>query len=124
MKNFAKILILLYMYYSESSHATEWEPARKPISGDYIIYSGYLGDMSSPQEGKKKLAIEISGRAARDIFNSIGPDIRDACGAGNGVRIREKDDGNLTCIRREKGEYSCHFGFDLKTGKSIGGIIC
>jgi len=125
MKKSIKITFFLLGICSiKFSTATEWESLRKPMSAEYIIYSGELGDMSSPQEGKKKLAIEISGRSARDIFNSIGPDIRNACGAGSGVRIREKNDGNLTCIRREKGEYSCHVGFDLKTGKSIGGITC
>ena len=104
--------------------ATSWNELRMPLSGEYIIYTGELGDMLPLQIGKKKLAVKFTGRTAKDIFNSIGPDLPQACGAGNGVRIREKDDGALSCARSEKGEYSCNIGFDLRTGKSIGGIIC
>lgn len=125
MKTRSKILqFLLLLLLAKLVYATSWSELRQPLSGEYIIYSGELGDMLPPQAGKKKLAVKISGRAAKDIFNSIGPDDPHACGADNGVRIREKDDGALSCMRSEKGEYSCNVGFDLRTGKSIGGILC
>jgi hypothetical protein len=91
MKPFIQInFLLLNICLMKSLTAAEWESLRKPMSGEYIIYSGELGDMSSPQEGNKKLAIEISGRSARDIFNSIGPDIRNACGAGTALAFARK----------------------------------
>jgi len=94
------------------------------FSGRYWIYGGSLGDSTEPTPKDKKIGIAVHGRMAKDIFDAIGPDVHDICTEGNGTRIREKDHGSLSCSRSDKGRYQCNFGFDLRTGKSIGGIIC
>lgn len=66
----------------------------------------------------------VSGRSAKDLFDAIGPDKKDACSTEPGERIRKLAGEKLFCSRSAKGEYSCSFGFDLRTGKSIGGIVC
>lgn len=96
----------------------------KPFSGVYRIYGGGLGDPVAPSAKDRKVLFSISGRAARDLFDAIGPDRHDVCTEGSGTRVRWRDEQNLSCIRSEKGEYSCNFGFDLRTGKNIGGSIC
>ena len=40
------------------------------------------------------------------------------------VRFRSRDGDKLACQRSASGEFRCQFGFDLITGKSIGGSIC
>lgn len=96
----------------------------KPFSGVYMIYGGGLGDPVAPSSKDRKVMFSISGRAARELFDTIGPDRHDVCTEGSGTRVRWRDDQNLSCTRNEKGEYDCNFGFDLRTGKSIGGSIC
>ncbi|MEH6433743.1 hypothetical protein [Massilia sp. DD77] len=105
------------------SHADELGPHKK-LTGVYRVYGGGLGDPSVPTPQDKKVMFSISGAAAKEIFNAIGPDKKDICTEGSSTRVRSKDDGNLSCLRSAKGEYSCNFGFDLVSGKSIGGIVC
>ena len=66
----------------------------------------------------------LEGKGARQLFDAIGPDIKDACTEGTGTRVRHKDHERIFCSRSKQGEYACNFGFDLVSGKSIGGIIC
>lgn len=66
----------------------------------------------------------VSGKTAKDMFDAIGVDKKDACSTEPGERIRKLDGEKIFCSRSAKGEYSCSFGFDLRTGKSIGGIVC
>lgn len=96
----------------------------KNATARYRIYGGSLGDPTAPKDNDKKVAFAIGGAAAKALFDAIGPDKHDECTAGSGDRVRHRDDENLSCIRTKDGEYSCSFGFDLQTGKSIGGSIC
>lgn len=102
---------------------SEWVFAYRPASTRYAVYGGSLGDPVPPTAADRKIAFEVTGRAARDLFEAIGPDIANAC-TGKDTRLRWRDDGRLACTRSAKGEYACHFGFDLATGRSIGGSIC
>lgn len=97
---------------------------QKKFTGEYSIYSGGIGDPQKPIPNQNKIAIEVNGLMAKEIFDSIGPDIPDVCSANADLRIRKKDNGALSCYRGTKGEYRCHIGFDLKNGKSIGGVVC
>jgi hypothetical protein len=67
---------------------------------------------------------QITGKSAQAMFESIGPDRKDACVGEAGERTRWRDGQNLYCSRSPRGEYRCNFGFDLRSGKSIGGIVC
>lgn len=90
----------------------------------YLIYGGSLGDMSAATGSDKKIAFSVEGRAARELFDAIGPDRPDVCLEGTGTRVRHRNDENLKCTRSKEGEYHCSFGFDLRTGKSLPGSIC
>jgi hypothetical protein len=98
-------------------------PHRK-LEGVYRVYGGGLGDPIAPTAKDKKVMFSVTGRAARELFDTLGPDKKDVCTAGNGTRVRARDNDNLYCMRSAEGEYSCNFGFDLRSGKSIGGIVC
>ena len=106
--------------------AAPFELAYKPIAGTYALYGGGLGDPVAPGKADQKIAIAIEGEAAKSLFNAIGPDRKDACGAGGekGVRARHRDGEKLTCMFYPDAGYHCYVGFDLKTGKSIGGSLC
>lgn len=102
--------------------AANWVFAYKQISGQMAIYSGGLGDPTVPSAEEAKVSFHLQGKSARDLFERMGPDVKSECISDAKTRVRAKD--RLECIRYSATEYSCYFGFDLKTGKSIGGSIC
>ena len=96
----------------------------KQAIASYWIYGGGLGDPITPTSKDKKIAFSIEGDAAKQIFEAIGPDKKDACSEGGDTRFRSRDNENLICTRSKENTYTCSFGFDLDSGKSIGGSIC
>lgn len=117
------ITLLLAFIAVLTVHAQELG-AHKKVAGVYRVYGGGLGDPVTPTPTDKKVMFAIGGTAAREMFDAIGPDKKDICTEGSSVRVRSRDDEKLFCMRSAKGEYSCNFGFDLVSGKSIGGIVC
>ena len=119
------ILLLVLLSAAAASAAPEKElGAHHRLDGVYRIYGGGLGDPVAPTAKDRKVMFSIEGRAARELFDAMGPDKKDLCTEGSGTRVRAKDKDNLFCMRSTEGSYSCNFGFDLRSGKSIGGIVC
>jgi len=116
-------LIAIAVFIPVADAQTDPGPYKKAETR-YLIYGGSLGDMTAPTKSDKKIAFSIEGKAARELFEAIGPDKKDACLEGTGARVRHRNDENLECVRSKEGEYHCSFGFDLRTGKSIPGSIC
>lgn len=105
--------------------AKSWDGTYTAFKGTYLIYSGELGEEAAPTPSDRKVALSIHGDTAKALFESIGPDLRDACGASADVRMREK--GDLDCVHDRTDQtspYVCHFGINLRTGKSMHGSIC
>ena len=107
-----------------SAFASDWSFLYRPATVKYAIYRGGLGDPVAPSKNEAKVAFEVTGSAAKEIFDAIGPDKADQCSSESGVRFRSKDADKLSCTRSSDVRYSCYFGFDLKSGKSAGGSIC
>ncbi|MCM5679124.1 hypothetical protein M8A51_06225 [Schlegelella sp. S2-27] len=101
-----------------------WEFSYKPAQASFATFGGGLGDPVPPSEQDSRIAFQLRGQAAREMFDAMGPDKTDACSSTAGERFRSRDDDRLTCTRSPKGEYACYFGFDLKTGASVGGSVC
>jgi hypothetical protein len=102
-----------------------WDGSYKPFQGQYLVYSGELGEQAVPTRTERKAAIMIEGLVAKELFDAIGPDLKDACGTLSGLRVRQKGDVDCTYDKdTPSAPYTCHFGFNLRTGKSIGGSIC
>lgn len=95
---------------------------QKPLKGDYLIYGGELGDTVPPTKTNRKVAFTFKGPLARELFEQIGPDNKNTCGAGPGHRIRDR--GDLSCVWDKLDGYTCYFGLDVPTGKSTYGAIC
>lgn len=102
--------------------AADWALEFKPVNAQMAIYSGGLGDPAAPTAQDAKVSFHVQGKAARDLFDRMGPDAKNECGSDPTTRVRVRE--RLQCIRYSKSDYSCYFGFDLKDGKSIGGNIC
>lgn len=121
------ILLPMTVLLSSSHAATakEWDGMYSPSKSSYLLYSGDPGEKEAPKPGQQKLSLMMEGQLAENLFHSIGPDKKQACGASTGVRIRTR--GDVTCAfdRELKSEpYTCFIGVDLKTGKSIRGETC
>jgi hypothetical protein len=126
MKHTPLLLVLTLALSSAHAHAPkEWDGEYITAKARYLIYSGSLGDTVPPQAGYKKLSLMIEGRLARELFDALGPDQQEACGASTGVRIRERGDVTCSFHRDDKvAPFTCHIGINLQTGKSMAGAIC
>jgi hypothetical protein len=94
----------------------------KLLKAEYTIYAGELGEQQAPTRSERKLSIEVTGLAAKEIFDSIYPDAKVTCSEEKGERLRRKK--NLWCIYQPDDGYRCFLGFDLRTGDSIPGGSC
>lgn len=95
----------------------------KPLKADYTIYSGELDDEQAPTKDERKLAIDIEGLAAKEIFDSLYPDAKGvSCSSEKGERLRRK--GHVWCAYSPSSGYRCFIGFNLRTGESIAGGSC
>lgn len=126
MKHAIPLLSLALLLSSSHAEAPkEWDGEYSAAKTRYLIYSGNLGEHESPKRGSKKVSILIEGQLARELFNSLGPDRKEACGASSGVRIRER--GDITCSyhhAQKVAAFTCYVGLNLKTGKSMEGATC
>lgn len=105
-----------------AGNAKEWDFTYKKFGGEYVIYSGQLGEAAAPTRHDRKLSMMFSGELAREMFESMGPDLKDTCGADGGARIRRKQ--KVSCTYFPSDGYTCHVGINLRTGASIPGSIC
>lgn len=121
----ALLSLALLLPPSHAATPTVWDGEYAVAKARYLVYSGRLGEKEPPKVGSKKVSLLIEGQLAQDIFNSLGPDQKQACGASTGVRIRER--GDITCSydREQKiAPFTCYVGLNLKTGKSMEGATC
>ena len=98
----------------------------KPFQATYSIYSGEMGDeRGEPTATDRKMAIAVEGRAAKEMFNSMGPDFHPTCSQEKGDRERRKS--QVFCAYNARGNakgYRCWIGINLRTGVSIAGATC
>jgi len=102
---------------------TRYPAPAKLLTAEYTIYSGSLGDQQPPTRDDRKIAFEVSGQPAKEIFESLYPDVQGiSCSDEKGERLRKK--GRVWCVYTSEGGYRCYFGFNLRTGESIAGGSC
>ena len=102
--------------------ADNGESRYKTFKGSYSLYSGELGDSGLPHRRDTKISMWVRGPVAKEMFDAMGPDDKAHCEGAPGERSRTKE--NIWCTYSRQEGYTCTFGFDLKTGRSIGGSIC
>jgi hypothetical protein len=115
----ATALLFSFAYAAEQAH---WPAPYRPFKGDYAIYSGELGEQQAPTRDDRKLSFIIEGQPAKDIFNAMPPDEKETCSGEKGARSRRKE--HVWCTFNPADGYTCYFGFDLRTGKSLAGGMC
>lgn len=111
------------------AHATEpiggWQRLPNAL---YLIHGGSLADRQVPTVKDRKLSILIEGAAAKEVFDTIGPDLPYTCTAEKGDRARNKKGISCAYTAEDKGTkdgpYRCWIGLNLRTGDSIGTVSC
>lgn len=88
----------------------------------FIVMALALHSLIEAAEKNRKVAFTFRGSLAKDLFDRLGPDAKDACGAAPDHRIRDK--GDLSCVWDKREGYTCYFGLDVRTGGSTYGAIC
>ena len=105
--------------------AADWSGAWKPLRARYIIYSGELAEREAPTATKRTMSIAVDGPAAKDMFDSIAPDIQPTCSQEKGDRGRRKK--GVDCVYNSQGAakgYRCWIGIDPGTGESVPTASC
>ncbi|UTY57993.1 hypothetical protein [Massilia sp. erpn] len=102
-----------------------WKPFRSAI---YKIHSGVVADRSPPTAKDRMLTILVDGPIAKDIFDSIAPDLLDKCSSESGDRERAKKGIMCTYTIQldspKDSHYRCWIGLDLRTGNSVKTVSC
>jgi hypothetical protein len=102
-----------------------WDGKYAPSTIHYLIYSNDLDEAKAPTPGDQRLSVAITGDLAKQMFDAIGPDLKEACGTTLGMRQRQRGDVDCSFDKDQRGSpYTCHFGIDLRKGRSIAGSTC
>lgn len=122
MKRRARLMGAAAFALAGAAASAGWDWQYQPLPATYSIYSGALGERAAPTKQDSKLAIAIHGAAAQQMFEAMYPDRPTACSSQPGHRSRRQ--GQVQCSYRPDAGYRCYIGVDLRTGKSIAGVIC
>lgn len=102
-----------------------WDGRFAPSTIHYLIYSQDLDEAQAPTAADQRISVAITGDLAKQMFDAIGPDLKEACGTTLGMRQRQRGDVDCSYDKEQRGSpYTCHFGIDLRKGKSIAGSTC
>ena len=100
----------------------------KSFPAIYKIHSGSVVDRAPPTAAKRMLTVLIDGMAAKDVFDSIGPDVSKMCSAEEGDRTRAKKGVYCTYDAKlndpKDSHYRCWIGVNLRTGDTEQTVTC
>jgi hypothetical protein len=103
----------------------DWDGSYASATIHYLFYSNDLDEAKAPTSADPRLSFAVTGDLARQIFDSIGPDLKVGCGTTLGMRQRQRGDVDCSYDKEQPSSpYTCHFGFNLRKGKSIAGATC
>jgi hypothetical protein len=72
-----------------------WDGGHSPSTVRYLIYSNDLDEAQAPTRTDQRISVAITGDLARQMFDSIGPDLKVACGMT--LRMRQRQRGDVDC---------------------------
>lgn len=94
----------------------------------YKIHSGSVADRTPATATDRMLTVLIDGRAAKDVFDSIGPDAQLVCSGVNGDRDRRRK--GIYCTysaqdeKKKEYPYRCWIGVNLLNGGTETTVSC
>lgn len=94
----------------------------------YKIHSGSVADRTPPTAKERMLTVLVDGKAAKEVFDSIGPDVQLVCSGMNGDRDRRRKGIYCTYSAEDEktkdGPYRCWIGINLATGGTETTVSC
>jgi hypothetical protein len=95
-----------------------------PLMGDYIEFSGLLGDSDVPTKKDMKVAIHIKGKLAADMFQHLGRSAEKTGGCWTEAQLAYRERRDLICVLHWQAGAECWLGIDPATGGTVAGIVC
>lgn len=102
----------------------EW----KKLQTSYMIHSGSTAYAEAPSKADSALSLHFEGKAAKEVFDEIGPDAKVKCSSEKLDRERSKK--GVSCIYTAKlsdpkgSHYTCWVGVNLRTGDGDVRVSC
>jgi hypothetical protein len=109
---------------SEGQVLGQWDPIR----ASYLIHSGGATYPEPPTKADRALTILIEGKAAKEVFDLMGPDEKVTCSSEKGDR--ERRNKGACCVYTAKlnnpkdFHYRCWIGVNLRTGDGDVRVSC
>lgn len=100
-----------------------------PLPAEYKIHSGNTAYSELPTKADSAITVAFKGEAAKQLFDQIGPDVKDRCGPTN-TGDRERRKKGAVCLYETQldsptdSHYRCWIGIDLRTGEGDVRVPC
>jgi hypothetical protein len=120
----AALPLLAYGGEGEAQGLGQWASLR----GSYMIHSGGTAYAEPPTTTDSALTVHFEGKAAKQVFDQIGPDAKVKCSPE--TRDRERRKKGVSCIYTAKlndpkdFHYTCWVGINLRTGEGDVRVSC
>ena len=102
----------------------DWQPLR----ARYLIHSETATYPEAPTNTDRVLTVVIDGKAAKDLFELVGPDFHPTCSSEKGARNRRKKGVECSYAAKLNGpndsHYRCWIGLNLRTGDGDVRVSC
>jgi hypothetical protein len=117
MKAPLSLLAFALAALAASSHAAEWQP----LQGSYAVTAGNYLDPAAAEPKDSHFRIQLSGQAAKDLFDAMKvPAAKDACTGAMARRVEA-----MQCLRYASPErYECAFALNVMAQKIEYGVSC
>lgn len=98
------------------------------LQARYKIHSGGTAYSELPTQADSAFTVAFRDEAARQVFEQIGPDVKNICSAAKDERVREKKGVFCSYMPRlenpQNSHYRCWIGIDLRTGEGDVRVTC
>jgi len=98
------------------------------LHASYKIHSGNTAYSELPTKADSAFTVAFRDEAAKQLFDQIGPDVKEACNDAKGDRERRKKGVLCTYTARlenpANAHYRCWIGIDLRTGEGDVRVPC
>jgi hypothetical protein len=129
-----KITLLLLICMNQAAVAGQEEKPRHEINqwnefqARYKIHSGGAAYSEPPTKADGVITVAFRDEAAKQLFDQIGPDVKDTCSSDQGDRERRRKGAYCTYTARlhnpANAHYRCWIGIDLRTGEGDVRVSC
>jgi hypothetical protein len=98
------------------------------LQATYMVHSGGTAYAEPPTKADSALSVHFEGKAAKDVFDQIGPDLKVKCSPEK--RDRERTKKGVSCIYTAQlndpkdFHYTCWIGINLRSGEGDVRVSC